>query len=720
MKRIQTIFILSSLILSLATMAQTESIPLNLEDLIPGGNNYSTYSIKQPVGLTWRGDMLVYIDNNSIIEANLTNSDKMSITDIETINNVLKQNNKPELKGLNSLNIPYPDRSIMVISYPEEVLFYDYSKNEITDTYSINKEAKNAILNTNNNTYTYTINNNLFAEDSKHRKIAITDDKNSDIVNGQAVHRNEFGIKGGTFWSPDGKKLAFYRMDQSMVTDYPLVDISQRTAMLKDIKYPMAGMNSHEVTLGIYDTERENTVFLNTGTPKDKYLTNIAWSPDNEYIYIAELNRGQDTCQLKRYNASNGNLDLVLFTETHPKYVEPENPVLFLKNDPTSFIWQSKRDGYNHLYLYGTSGKLKKQLTKGKWDITEVLGFDKSGNNLLYVSTEQSPIEKHIYKLNLKTLEHTRLSEDEGVHLAQLSNDGQYIIDKFSSQSNPLTINIINTDKADASTFFEGKNPYEGIDMPDISLGKLKTDDGTTDLYYRIVKPTNFDENKKYPVIVYVYGGPHSQLVDNSWMGQVRGWDIYMAERGYIVFTLDNRGTSFRGIDFENITHRRLGVVETEDQMTGVDYLLSLPYVDKDRIGVHGWSFGGFMTLNLMLRHPEIFKVGVAGGPVTDWKYYEIMYGERYMDSPQENPEGYEGSSMVNRAKDLKGRLMLIHGDEDPVVVMQHSLQFLKSAIKDGTHPDFFIYPGHEHNMIGHDRVHLHEHITRYFDDYLK
>lgn len=702
-------------------MAQNQNLPLSLENLIPGGNTYPNYSVLQPKNISWWGDRLIYIDDNYIKEGSIDKKDEnQNIVSIDEINNVLAKENKKEIKSLKSVSFPFPSESIILIANDDQYTLYDIDKDSIINSYSLPENAANIKLNTSSKVVEYTLDNNLHLMNNLNQDVAITNDQNKAIVNGQAVHRNEFGINSGTFWAPNAQKLAFYRMDESMVGDYPLVDIFQREAALKDIKYPMAGMNSHEVTLGIFDTDSQETIFLETGTPKDKYLTNVSWSPDSKYIYIAELNRGQDTCQVKQYDANTGNLESILFTETHPKYVEPEDPILFLKNNPTKFIWQSKRDGFNHLYLYNTKGKLEKKLTSGKWDITEVLGFDDSGKNLFYISTEGSPIDKHIYKLDLETLKRTKLSNEEGVHNGTLSSNGKYIVDKFSSMKNPLKINIIDTNINSSNLFFEGGNPFDGIDMPEISLGKLKANDGKTDLYYRLVKPTSFDSNKKYPVIVYVYGGPHSQLVDNSWMGQARGWDIYMAEKGYIIFTLDNRGTSNRGLDFENITHRQLGVVETEDQMTGIDYLTSLPYVDKDRIGVHGWSFGGFMTLNLMLRHPEIFKVGVAGGPVTDWKYYEIMYGERYMDSPEDNAEGYAESSMVERAKDLKGRLMLIHGDQDPVVVMQHSLQFLNSAIKNGTHPDFFIYPGHQHNMVGHDRVHLHEHITRYFDDFLK
>lgn len=706
---------------SFSSMVQNNITPLSLEDLIPGGSNFSKYRVQFPSQLQWWDDIPVLIKGDSIVTT--SSSEKQTpllLTTKEVINKELSANNKVKIKSFGSVSFPYPELPIVMLNNGNDSYLYNFKDNKVEAAYTFPKKASNFDFTGEGRAFAYTKENNLYIFDANAQEITITSDSDKGIVNGQSVHRNEFGITKGTFWSPSGNLLAYYRMDETMVTDYPLVDISARVAELKDIKYPMAGMKSHHVTVGIFNRKTKQTTFLKTGTPKEKYLTNITWSPDNKYIYIAELNRGQDTCKVVRYDAVSGKLDATLFTEIHPKYVEPEHAVLFLKNDPNSFIWQSKRDGYNHLYLYDTTGKMKQQITSGHWDVTEVLGFDSTGTELYYTSTEATPIERHIYRISLKTGKKVQLSQEEGVHSALLSESGKYIIDRYTSQYNPGKVVITETKSNKPYTIFEAKDPYKGIGLPKITLGSLKANDGKSDLYYRLVKPLNFDPDKKYPVIVYVYGGPHSQLVDNSWMAQVRGWDIYMAEKGYVVFTLDNRGTANRGIDFENITHRHLGVVETEDQMTGVGYLKSLPYVDSDRIGVHGWSFGGFMTLNLMLRHPETFKVGVAGGPVTDWKYYEIMYGERYMDSPKENPEGYATTSMIERAGDLKGRLMIIHGDEDPTVVMQHSLQFLKAAIKKGTHPDFFVYPGHGHNMTGKDRVHLHEHITRYFDDFLK
>lgn len=699
----------------------SQNTSLSLEDLIPGGKTFNKYRAEMPRQLAWYGDKLTYIKGDSIFATPLEERKQAQVLlTVQDINQGLGLGDDLLLKSLSGVRFIYPDSEGVFVDIPDKTLLYDFNAKKVLASFSMTKDMANIEYAKDSKMLAYTKDNNLYVQTSDGKEYAVTNESNKGIVSGQSVHRNEFGISDGIFWSPQGNLLAFYRMDETMVTDYPLVDVSQRVAKLQEIKYPMAGMKSHQVTIGVYNPKTQQTVYLETGTPKEKYLTNVAWSPDESTIYIAELNRGQDTCVVKSYNAVTGKLIKELFRETHPKYVEPESPVLFLKTDPNKFLWLSERDGFNHLYLYDTNGTMLKQLTAGNWDITSVVGFDEKGEHLFYISTESSPIEKHIYKLNLKNGKRTLLSSEEGVHNAALSASGRYLLDIYTSKNNPGKVSIIDSKTNKPFVYHTSKDPYRNVQMPEIILGSLKADDGKTDLYYRLLKPLNFDPQVKYPVIVYVYGGPHSQLVDNSWMAQARGWDIYMAQKGYVVFTIDNRGTANRGIDFENITHRQLGIVETKDQMAGVEYLKSLPYVDAERIGVHGWSYGGFMTLNLLLRHPETFKVGVAGGPVTDWKYYEIMYGERYMDSPQENSEGYKETSMIEKAGDLKGRLLIIHGDEDPTVVMQHSLQFLNSAIKKGTHPDFFVYPGHGHNMIGRDRVHLHEHITRYFEDFLK
>lgn len=714
-------FILLAIIILVVPMKSTGQNSLTLDDLIPGGKTYNKYRVNIPPVLGWMGDEFIYLKKDTLWAFASSEKNKVAkeYLSLDKVNKALIRAGYSE--GVKSLRPAIADASAQTLFlYNDKMYLYSVGLDSILGTFDFVKGMGNQDYSENQKTLAYTKDNNLYLQELSGKEIAVTNEVDKGIVCGQSVHRNEFGIKKGIFWSPKGNLLAFYRMDETMVADYPLVDVSMRIAKLKDIKYPMAGMKSHHVTIGVYNPSTRQTIFLKTGTPKEKYLTNVAWSPDEKSIYVAELNRGQDTCVVKRYNALTGKLDAELFTETHPKYVEPESPVIFLKNDPDKFLWLSERDGYNHIYLYNTDGGLIKQLTSGNWDVVDVVGFDEKGQNLLILSTEESVIEQHVYAVNLKNGKRTRLTKEEGMHRPYLSTSGKLLGDIYTSQFNPgkIAITGINNNKTYIS--HKSKDPYKGIQMPTVTLGAVKANDGVTDLHYRIVKPSNFDETKKYPVIVYVYGGPHLQMINNSWMAGVRGWDLYMAEKGCIVFSLDNRGTPYRGLEFENATHQYLGVKETEDQMAGVNYLKSLPYVDSDRIGVHGWSFGGFMTLNLMLRHPETFKVGVAGGPVTDWNLYEIMYGERYMGAPKKNRDGYKETNMIERAGDLQGRLLMIHGDEDPTVVMQHTLLFMKKAVEKGSHPDLFIYPGHGHNVSGKDRVHLHEHITRYFDDFLK
>lgn len=561
--------------------------------------------------------------------------------------------------------------------------------------------------------------NNLFVVYSDAREVKVTNDGSREIVYGQAVHRNEFGINKGTFWSNDGQLLAFYRMDQSMVTDYPQVNTFERVATYEPDKYPMVGMNSHKVTIGIFDLNTETTTYLNLGDVTDRYFSNITWSPDNRLLYLYELNRDQNHASLDVYDVATGNKVKTLYTESSDKYVEPLHPITFLPWDARKFIYWSWKDGFTHLYLMDVNGKELGQITSGQWVVTELIGFCKSTNSLIITSKEAHNLQNNIYSINLKTKKRKLLDNGKGVHRASLSEDGLYLIDTWSEPDVPRKCAVTSTKTGKRIMLGTAEDPWEGYYHPIFESGTIKAADGNTDLYWRMVKPADFDTTKKYPTIIYVYGGPHAHNVEASWHWGSRSWETYMAEKGYIVYILDNRGSENRGRDFEQATFRRLGQEEMKDQMCGVNYLKSLPYVDADRLGVHGWSFGGFMTISLMTNYPDVFKVGVAGGPVIDWKWYEIMYGERYMDTPQSNPDGYKQTSLLCKAKNLKGKLQIIIGMNDPTVVPQHALMFLNACAEAGTQPDFFAYPGEGHNMKGHRSVHLHERITQYFEDYL-
>ena len=707
------------LLCSVSASAQQE---FTLEDLNFGGKNYQNMVPKNKT-LTWWGNQLYHCEKDSMWTVDTkTGKEKLAFT-AQQVKEWAGLSQQPNLKWA---SFPYPDKPLLLIHTADQRILVDiknhkteWSQNTTGEYYTDwNKTSRNVA---------YVKNDNLWVTTANGGCRQITSDGSRDIVYAQSVHRNEFGIEKGTFWSNQGDRLAFYRMDQSMVADYPLItvpeiyDSTQVEATPAPEKYPMAGQTSHKVQVGILDIATNKVIYLNTGDPTDRYFTNIAWSPDDRLVYMFELNRDQNDCRLVSYDAATGAKVGELYRETSEKYVEPQNPIAFLPWDNSKFVMQSQKDGYNHLYLHNADGSLVKQLTSGEWVVMNMLGFDTEHKAIIISSNEISPIQCNIFSVDVATGKRTRVDEGgKGWHGAVLNDNGTWLVDYYQEPDVPRNIAIVNTATAAAMRYFTAPDPWEGYNVPEYSCGTIKADDGVTDLYYRMVKPIGFDPTKKYPTVVYVYGGPHAHNVDARWHYCSRSWETYMAQKGYLLFILDNRGSENRGKAFEQVTFRHLGDHEVEDQMEGVKYLKSLSYVDSTRMGVHGWSFGGFMTINMMTTHPEVFKVGVAGGPVIDWKWYEVMYGERYMDTPQTNPDGYAHSSLLPKAKNLKGKLQIIIGLNDPVVVPQHALTFIKQCIQDGTQPDFFVYPGEPHNMRGHQSTHLHERISQYFDDYLK
>ena len=558
----------------------------------------------------------------------------------------------------------------------------------------------------------YTIDNNVYASNGKDsdKGRSVTDYEDGNIVSGQAIARSEFGITKGTFWSPKGNYLAFYQKDESAVADYPLLDITTTPGSLTTIKYPMAGQPSEQEKVGIYSVEKNKTIYLEVTGDKEQYLTNLSWSPDEKYVLIAIVNRDQNHMWLNQYEAATGKFVKTLFEETHDKYVEPEHPAWFVPGKNDEFLWYSERSGFMHLYHYNLEGKLIKPVTSGDWVVLSVLGMSSDGKKVITLTTDESGLNRVVRSSKLSSGATSIITKDVGMRSATLSSDGKYLIDAYSNLETPMVQQVLDANSGNVvKELSKADDPYQPGQLGTTELMELRAEDGTV-LHARMIKPSNFDPNKRHPVLVYVYGGPHAQLVQNGWLGGASLWMHYMAQKGYIIFTLDNRGSANRGLDFENVIHRQLGTVEMKDQLVGVDYLKKLPYVDADRMAVHGWSFGGFMTTSLMLRQPGVFQVGVAGGPVTDWKYYEIMYGERYMDRPEQNKEGYETASLLNHVKNLQGDLLLIHGTVDDVVVMQHNLSLVKRFVDEGILVDFFPYPNHPHNVRGKDRVHL---ITR-------
>lgn len=649
-------------------------------------------------------------DMKTLLKQNVESEKETTIITTAELTQILKLEN--ELNHFYGLQ--WIDSENFIINQNEK--YYSVNiKNRSGKLISELKEgAENVDLNLISKNIAFTNGKTLYVN-SDNNNNQVTQREYEDIVVGQAIARSEFGIYKGTFWSPKGEKLAFYEKDEIEVANYPLLDLTSTPANLNNIKYPMAGQKSEIAKVGVYNVATKKVVYIKSTKAKDDYLTNLSWSKDGKFVLIAEVNRGQNHMKLNKYDAVTGDLVKTLFEEKNDRWVEPENPAYFI-NDK-EFVWMSERDGFMNLYKYDLEGKLIKQLTSNKWVTSSILGVDASEKNLIVTGTGDSPVDMNTFSVNLSSGKQIQITRVSAVHSTSLSSNGKYLLDNYSNITTPREIQIIALNGEVKRTVLTAKNPLSEYKVSKPEISTIKSADGTTDLYTRIIKPSNFDPSKKYPVLVYVYGGPHAQMVTNRWLAGASMWMYYQAERGYIIYTVDNRGSKGRGFEFESVIHRNLGDAEMADQLKGVDYLKSLQYVNPNRIAVHGWSYGGFMTTSLMLRHPNVFKVGVAGGPVTDWKFYEAMYGERYMDMPEENEEGYKKARLHEYVKNLKGNLLLIHGTVDDVVVPQHNYTLLQSFVDAEVQVDFFPYAMHPHNVRGKDRVHLMRKVLTYVEE---
>ena len=706
MKELKTSIVAALLLTTVTALAQK---PLTLENTVPGGKEYREhYNNGVRGGFAGKTDVFVTTDNNSYHIGS-------AVISRQQIGKVLADKGKSQLAYI----AEWQDNENVWVGTPESENLYciNLTNNTLTDSLTGINTDEELDFAPNFKHVAYTCGSSLYVA-SRDGSRRVNADSLPGVVYGQSVHRNEWGIEKGTFWSESGHLLAFYRMDESMVGEYPIVDITEREAAVKPIRYPMAGEASHEVQIGIYNTENQSTIYLKTASPVNRFFTNIAWSPDDKFILVAELNREQNHLWLNIYNADDGSLVKTLFEEENAEWVEPCFTPLFISN--SQFVWVSERDGFKHLYLYDTNKSTCKQLTRGNWCVTDLYGCNRASGEIFFQANAEGYLTRDIYKVSPKG-KTTRLSNGYGVHTARFSKACSRFVDDFSAPNYAILSTLRNAANGKViDTLKNVRNTYEGYTLPIFKTVSLKSADGRFDLCGRLILPADFDSTKTYPVIDYMYGGPHSQLVDASWLYGASTWKMYFAQQGYIVFTMDNRGTESRGVEYEHCIHRQLGTCEMEDQMVGINYLKSLPYVDTTRIGIHGWSFGGFMTISMMLNHNTEFKAGVAGGPVCDWSLYEVMYGERYMDTPQENPDGYARNCVADSIGRLNGRLLVIHGDIDPVVVWQNSLRLLQNAVEADVLVDYAVYPQHEHNVIGPDRVHLFKQILQYFDDFLK
>ena len=718
-------YILSFLLVGSMSFAQK----LTIEETVTGPRKYAPTSL---VAQQWRKDSksITYLstDFNSLLEKSAASGWKETTLSTKAeFETALKTKFPTEEFTLRTF--PFSIEWKTTTTFETEVasktnnykVVYNVTTKQISSAVAYSNEGTQATFASNNNVAWLKDNNIRITSNNK--TVEVTNDENKAIINGSDyVHRQEFGIDRGMWWNASGTQLAYYRKDETMVGNYPIINWNEREAVNKDIKYPMAGMTSENVTLVVYDVATGKKVTIQTGEPKEQYLTMVSWEPTGKHIFIGILNRDQNHLKFNKYDAKTGAFIKTLFEEKATTWVEPQHAITFVPNNPNQFIYQTDFNGYNQMYVYNTDGKLIKNLGFKDVVVTNLLGFDASNSKINYIGTTNNGLDRQLFQVDLKSGKTFQVTTVSGTHNASVSSDGMMVLDQYSNTTTPNEISILNIKtKMANTTLVKAENPFAGkIDLPRIEMVTLTSPDGKTPLNGRLIYPANFDATKKYPVMVYVYGGSHAQLVTNKWLGGAGYFDIYMAQQGYVVFTLDNRGSEARGKKFCEVTHRNLGVNEMADQMKGVEFLKSKSFVDANKIGVFGWSFGGFMTTSLLTSQPDTFKVGVAGGPVIDWKYYEIMYGERYMDTPQDNPEGYAKASLLDKVKNLKGRLLLIHGAQDPVVVQQHSMNFIEASIKAGKQVDYFLYPNHEHNVSGRDRIHMYAKIADYFDVHLK
>lgn len=726
-----TLSIATFLLILTSTTAMAQKL-FTHDDLQPGGATYAKMT-PPSLGAKWWGNTLTKTTRDKCVAIDLKASRRSgavantsdlkvgkTLFTLSSVNNILSQASLDTLKSLGTTSLPYADKTLVLVSGANKRVLADWSCGKVVWSQLRPQSCQAEDWNKTSRHLAYVKDHNLFVADANGEVKQLSQDGSREIVYGQAVHRSEWGINKGIFWSPDGEMLAYYRMDQSMVTDYPQVDINNRIAQYKPDKYPMAGMTSHEVSIGIYNVKTQQNIWLDLGDKKGHYFTGISWAPDNKTIYVTILNRDQNHDEMWAFSATDGKKLRKIYQESSDKYVEPEHAPIFLPWDNNRFVYQTVHNGYSHLLLFDTTGKQLADLTPGNYVVTSVMGFNPKTHSVIVATTECHDLQHNLYAINVETGKRQLLDNGKGVHNGTISPDGSLVLDSWSSPNVKRQYDVINTSTAALTPLYRPNDPWEGYTLPTITSGSFKAEDGVTDLYYRLITPPDFDPTKKYPTIVYLYGGPHTRLVEASWGYNYRGWEIYMAQRGYVMFVMDNRGSSERGQEFENVTHLHLGDIEMRDQLRGVEFLKSLPYVDANRMGVHGWSFGGFMTTNLMVSYPDVFKVAVAGGPVIDWNLYEVMYGERYMSTPQKNPDGYKASNLCLKAGNLKGRLKIIFGYNDPVCVPQHTLSFARACANAGVQIDLFTYPNSEHNMTGHDRIHLYQQISRYFDDFLK
>ncbi len=562
--------------------------------------------------------------------------------------------------------------------------------------------------------------NNLFIvtlADMSVKQVTQSGQKNK-IINGSTdwVYEEEFGFAQAFYWSPKSDKLAFLTFDESAVKEYDMQWWGGLYPTEDKFKYPKAGEQNSVVGVSVYQLAKDKTTTMDIGKEKDMYLPRVQWTQDDNVLSVIRLNRLQNQMELLHANASTGQTTTIL-TEKSKTYVDIEfnDNLTYLKNGK-QFIHSNEEDGYKHLYLYDMQGNLIRQITQGNWEVSSFLGIDEQKGLLYYLSTEVSPLQRQLYSINIQGKKKQRLTRQAGTYDANFSPDFRYYIQYYGASQQPLRISLHQAPSGKQVRMIEDNKALQQ-NLATYNLGKKEfftfTTDDQVQLNGYMIKPADFDSTKQYPVLMYVYGGPGSQTVTDDWISQREAWFYFLAQKGYIVASIDNRGTGGRGKDFRQVTYTNLGKYEVQDQIAGAKYLGSLPYIDQKRVGIWGWSYGGYMTLLSLLMGNDVFTMGVAVAPVTNWRFYDTVYTERYLQTPQLNAEGYDKYSPINHAAKLEGDLLLIHGTGDDNVHFQNSIEMVDALVAEGKQFESFYYPNRNHGIYGgNTRMHLFNMIT--------
>ncbi len=560
--------------------------------------------------------------------------------------------------------------------------------------------------------------NNLFVLDLESgQELQLTNDGSETIINGMFdwVYEEEFSIIDGWEWSPDGSRIAFWRLDQSQVPTFPIVRYPNDPHVTVEVmRYPKAGDPNSLVKIGVADLETLAITWVDIGTNQDIYIPRIQWTEDPEVLAIQRLNRGQDTLDLMLADVRDGSTRVIL-TETDTAWIDVENGYVDFLKGTEQFLWTSNRDGFNHIYLYNLDGMLERQVTSGQWEVTSVNGVDERRGVVYFTSTKPTPLERHLYRIELDGTRMRRITDDPGWHSVSFSPDMFVYLDTHSSAVSPSQISLHTNDGSLVAALIENSpDVFTGYRFGAHRFFEVVTTDRET-LNAWMITPQDFDPERRYPVLFFVYGGPGSQTVTNSWGGSRYLWYQLLAEKGYIIISVDNSGTGARGKAFMQQTNRRIGIREVGDYVETAQYLKSLAYVDSTRIGIWGWSGGGYMTCLAMTLAAGTFKTGIAVGPVTDWRFYDTIYSERYMGTPENNPEGYRITSSLTHASRMTGNLLIVHGTADDNVHWQNTIVFVNELIAMNKQVRTMFYPERRHGISGRNAtLHVYTLMTEY------